>query len=91
MCLAVVWCPSNPFLWCCVAADPSVASTQAWYTAFVVTNIVLANGGGGSLYLPGQFATFTPADIEARVQFSKIEFASEQVNPKWVGPSKTLS
>ena len=51
---------------------------KAWYTAFNVTNLVLANGGGGSLYYPYQFKTFTPEDIAARVQFSKIEVVSEQ-------------
>jgi hypothetical protein len=40
---------------------------------------MLAEGGGGSLYLPGEFDTFTPEDIAARSQFSKLEFASEQV------------
>lgn len=52
---------------------------QLWYTAFVVTNIQLAKGGGGTLYLPGQFETFTPEDIASRVQFAKVEFASEEV------------
>jgi hypothetical protein len=44
-----------------------------------VTNIQLAKGGGGTLYLPGQFETFTADDIASRVQFAKVEFASEQV------------
>lgn len=44
-----------------------------------MTNIQLAKGGGGTLYQPGQFETFTPDDIAARVQFAKVEFSSEQV------------
>ncbi|KAJ5701998.1 hypothetical protein N7488_009546 [Penicillium malachiteum] len=48
-----------------------------WYTAFVVTNIKIAEGGGSSLYEPGEFETFTAKDIRERVLGSKIEFASE--------------
>jgi hypothetical protein len=44
-----------------------------------VTNIQLAEGGGGTLYTPEQFATFTPQNIADREQFAKVEFASEQV------------
>lgn len=55
------------------------SSFQGWFTAFIVTNITLAEGGGGSLYRPGEFASFSPENIAARVEFSKIEFASEQV------------
>ncbi|KUJ07447.1 uncharacterized protein LY89DRAFT_601132 [Mollisia scopiformis] len=49
----------------------------AWYTTMCVTNIAIITGGGSSLYLPGQYETFTAADIAARVKGSKIEFASE--------------
>ncbi|KFY79737.1 hypothetical protein V499_01306 [Pseudogymnoascus sp. VKM F-103] len=49
-----------------------------WYTAFVITNIKIIDGGGSSLYLPGEFETFTPDDIKQRITGSKIEFASEQ-------------
>lgn len=52
---------------------------QFWYTAFVITNIKIIDGGGSSLYLPGEFETFTPDDIRQRITGSKIEFASEQV------------
>jgi len=45
-----------------------------------VTNIQLANGGGGTLYLPGEFESFTSEEIASRIQFAKVEFASEQVN-----------
>lgn len=44
-----------------------------------MTNIQLAKGGGGTLYRPGQFETFTDDNIASRVQFAKVEFASEQV------------
>ena len=52
---------------------------KCWYTAFVITNIKIIEGGGSSLYLPGEFETFTPDMIRQRVTGSKIEFASEQV------------
>jgi hypothetical protein len=45
-----------------------------------VTNIQLAEGGGGTLYTPEEYATFTAADIASREQFAKVEFASEQVS-----------
>ncbi|KAH8810753.1 hypothetical protein F5884DRAFT_897308 [Xylogone sp. PMI_703] len=48
-----------------------------WYTTFAVTNIAIIEGGGSSLYLPDQFETFTPQDIQNRIRGSKIEFASE--------------
>ncbi|KAE9365738.1 hypothetical protein N431DRAFT_385617 [Stipitochalara longipes BDJ] len=47
------------------------------YTVFAVTNITIIQGGGSSLYLPDQFDTFTPQDILARIEGSKIEVASE--------------
>lgn len=53
--------------------------SQGWYTALVVTNIQLAEGGGGTLYTPEEYATFTPQDILDREQFARVEFASEQV------------
>ena len=46
----------------------------------VVTNIQLARGGGGTLYTPEEFVTFSPQDILDREQFAKVEFASEQVS-----------
>ncbi|KAH8690293.1 hypothetical protein BGW36DRAFT_401654 [Talaromyces proteolyticus] len=71
--------------WKWQAEDIVMLTGVGWYTAFVVTNIQLAEGGGGTLYLPGQFETFTPEDIASRVQFAKVEFASEQcmVNVVW--------
>jgi hypothetical protein len=57
----------------------SGSSLQGWFTAFVVTNIILAEEGGASLYLPGEFDTFTPEDVAPKALFSKVEFASEQV------------
>jgi hypothetical protein len=44
-----------------------------------ITNLKIIEGGGSSLYLPGQFASFTPQQIAERVKGSKIEFASENV------------
>lgn len=55
---------------------------QCFYTVFVVTNIKLSQGGGGSLYRPDQFETFTHDDILERIKGSKIEFASENVRPR---------
>jgi hypothetical protein len=68
-----------------------MSGLQCWYTAFNVTNIKLSTSGGGSLYLPGQFETFTPADIAMRVENSKLEFASEQVWASLHYPSKAPS
>ncbi|RAL05159.1 uncharacterized protein BO80DRAFT_178392 [Aspergillus ibericus CBS 121593] len=49
-----------------------------FYTAFVVTNIAIIDGGGSNLYEPASlYYTFTAAEIAARVKGSKIEFASE--------------
>ncbi|RAL12189.1 UbiD family decarboxylase [Aspergillus homomorphus CBS 101889] len=48
-----------------------------FYTAFVVTNIKIAEGGGSNLYKPGQYDSFTAGEIASRVKGSKIEFASE--------------
>ncbi|OKL58271.1 hypothetical protein UA08_06854 [Talaromyces atroroseus] len=60
------------------AEDFLMVLAIAWYTALVVTNIKLAEGGGGALYPPDEFATFTDGDIASRSQFAKVEFASEQ-------------
>ncbi|EED12132.1 conserved hypothetical protein [Talaromyces stipitatus ATCC 10500] len=67
------------------AEDVLMVLAIGWYTALVVTNIQLAEGGGGTLYPPEEFSTFTPEDIAARSQFAKVEFASEQcmVNTIW--------
>ncbi|KAJ5887454.1 hypothetical protein N7495_007495 [Penicillium taxi] len=51
-----------------------------WYTAFVVTNIKIAQVGGSSLYEPGQYESFSADEIKQRVLGSKIEFASENCN-----------
>lgn len=65
--------------------DYTMALSMGWYTALVVTNIQLARGGGGTLYTPEEFVTFSPQDILDREQFAKVEFASEQcmVNTIW--------
>ncbi|KAF8858590.1 hypothetical protein BDZ45DRAFT_704668 [Acephala macrosclerotiorum] len=57
--------------------DYLMVLAAAWYTTMCVTNIAIIQGGGSSLYLPGQFETFTAADIADRIKGSKIEFASE--------------
>ncbi|EEA19249.1 hypothetical protein TMatcc_010193 [Talaromyces marneffei ATCC 18224] len=67
------------------AEDFIMTLSIGWYTALVVTNIQLAEGGGGTLYTPEEFATFSPQDILDREQFARVEFASEQcmVNTIW--------
>jgi hypothetical protein len=43
---------------------------------------VIAGGGGSNLYPPEDFVTFTPEDIQERIQGSKIVIVSEQVRCK---------
>ncbi|KAN0090605.1 hypothetical protein V8E51_019184 [Hyaloscypha variabilis] len=59
------------------AEDYLMVFAVCLYTTFAVTNIAIIQGGGSSLYLPDQFSTFTPQDIQERIQGSKIEVASE--------------
>jgi hypothetical protein len=54
---------------------------QGLYTALVVCLNVIAGGGGSNLYLPEEFDTFTPLDIQERIKGSKIVIVSEQVFP----------
>jgi hypothetical protein len=61
------------------------------YTIFAVTNIAIIEGGGSSLYLPGEFATFTPQDIADRIKGSKIEFGSEMVKRQISPRARTTS
>jgi hypothetical protein len=49
------------------------------YTALVVCLNVIAGGGGSNLYLPEEFDTFSPLDIQERIKGSKIVIVSEQV------------
>ncbi|PYI14862.1 hypothetical protein BO99DRAFT_476739 [Aspergillus violaceofuscus CBS 115571] len=63
--------------WVFQVEDYLMFAAVAFYTAFAVTNIKIAEGGGSNLYKPGEYATFTAAEIAARVKGSKIEFASE--------------
>jgi hypothetical protein len=52
---------------------------QGLYTALVVCLNVISGGGGSNLYLPDEFDTFTPLDIQERIKGSKIVIVSEQV------------
>ncbi|PYH47821.1 uncharacterized protein BP01DRAFT_198501 [Aspergillus saccharolyticus JOP 1030-1] len=63
--------------WVFQVEDYLMLAAVGFYTAFAVTNIQIAEGGGSNLYEPGQYETFTAAEIAARVKGSKIEFASE--------------
>jgi hypothetical protein len=53
---------------------------QGLYTALVVCLNVIASGGGSNLYPPEDFDTFTPLEIQERINGSKIVIVSEQVN-----------
>lgn len=53
------------------------------YTALVVCLNVIAGGGGSNLYLPDDFGTFTPENIQDRIKGSKIVIISEQVSTCW--------
>ncbi|KAF8863871.1 hypothetical protein BDZ45DRAFT_737709 [Acephala macrosclerotiorum] len=48
------------------------------YTALVVCLNVISSGGGSNLYLPEEFVTFTPLDVQERIKGSKIVIVSEQ-------------
>ncbi|KUJ15431.1 uncharacterized protein LY89DRAFT_558244, partial [Mollisia scopiformis] len=48
------------------------------YTALIVCLNVISGGGGSNLYLPEEFSTFTPLDIQERIKGSKIVIVSEQ-------------
>ncbi len=50
-----------------------------FYTGLMVALNKIACGGGSNLYFPGQFETFTPDEIQARIEGSKIVIVSEQV------------
>lgn len=52
---------------------------QGLYTTLVVCLNVIAGGGGSNLYLPDEFDTFSPLDIQERIKGSKIVIVSEQV------------
>jgi hypothetical protein len=60
---------------------------QGLYTALVVCLNVIAGGGGSNLYLPEEFDTFSPLDIQERIKGSKIVIVSEQVH---TSPSRFL-
>ncbi len=53
---------------------------QGLYTTLVVCLNVIAGGGGSNLYLPDEFSTFSPLDIQERIKGSKIVIVSEQVH-----------
>ncbi|KAE8445190.1 hypothetical protein EG329_013687 [Mollisiaceae sp. DMI_Dod_QoI] len=48
------------------------------YTMLIVCLNVISSGGGSNLYLPSEFVTFTPTDIQERIKGSKIVIVSEQ-------------
>ncbi|TID16332.1 hypothetical protein E6O75_ATG11450 [Venturia nashicola] len=49
-----------------------------FYTVLIISLNVIVAGGGSNLFLPEDFATFTPSDIKDRVFGSKIVVISEQ-------------
>ncbi len=49
-----------------------------WFTTLVVCLNVVVTGGGSNLFLPEEFATFTPEDIKERINGSKVVVISEQ-------------
>lgn len=51
-----------------------------FYTILIISLNVIVAGGGSNLFLPAEFATFTPSDIEDRILGSKIVVISEQVS-----------
>jgi hypothetical protein len=50
------------------------------YTALITSLNVIVAGGGSNLFLPEEYATFTPIQIQGRILGSKIVVLSEQVN-----------
>ncbi|KAK0107942.1 hypothetical protein ONS96_003727 [Cadophora gregata f. sp. sojae] len=48
------------------------------YTTLIVCLNVIAGGGGSNLYLPEDYDTFTPQNIQERIKGSKIVVISEQ-------------
>jgi hypothetical protein len=57
-----------------------LTTRQTFYTMLIVCLNAIAAGGGSNLFLPEQFATFTPADIQERIKGSKVVIVSEQVS-----------
>ncbi|KAI6248186.1 hypothetical protein HI914_03123 [Erysiphe necator] len=60
------------------ADDYLMILVAALYTTLVVCLNIIAGGGGSNLYLPEDFITFTPEQIQDRIQGSKIVVISEQ-------------
>lgn len=60
------------------ADDYLMILVAIFYTTLVVCLNVIAGGGGSNLYLPEDFITFTPEQIQDRIQGSKIVVISEQ-------------
>ena len=55
-----------------------------FYTILIISLNVIVAGGGSNLFLPEEYAAFTPADIKERIFGSKIVIVSEQVNTRRV-------
>jgi hypothetical protein len=63
----------------------------SWYTILISCLNVIAMGGGSNLFLPEEFATFTPEEIQERIYGSKIVIVSEQVSLKYSPSLRDLS
>ena len=53
-----------------------------FYTILIISLNVIVAGGGSNLFLPEEFAAFTPTDIKERIFGSKIVIVSEQVRSR---------
>jgi hypothetical protein len=60
------------------------------YTVLIISLNVIVAGGGSNLFLPEEYANFTPNDIKERIFGSKIVIVSEQVNIRCVHSAFTL-
>ncbi|KAH4807747.1 hypothetical protein HBH61_127350 [Parastagonospora nodorum] len=63
-----------------------ITAVPLFYTGLIACLNIIAAGGGSNLFLPEEFATFSPADIDERIKGSKIVIVSEQcmLNVIWV-------
>jgi len=56
-----------------------ITAVPLFYTGLITCLNTIAGGGGSNLFLPEEFATFSPAEIDERIKGSKIVIVSEQV------------
>lgn len=56
-----------------------ITAVPLFYTGLITCLNIIAGGGGSNLFLPEEFATFSPAEIDERIKGSKIVIVSEQV------------